>query len=442
MSACIQQAGVVAEQAKPASYKGLRSIKRLRASAEATQLNRTYMEQMWRDIGNGASFVFGYGPMELFNAMDLHLVLPVQYGSVMAAKQLYDHYQGVIEDRGYFHSLASYESLPLGYCFDPDPVRAPYGGLPKPAAVVGGYMTDPAIYEMYARELGAPLFLMEDPHQQEHINSKWWEHEFRDPGLVNFATNEFKRCVRFLESVTGKHYSETRMRDYLERADEMCRLYDEITTLAYETPGPASYTVSDAYSEVAIFETHFGHEWALDHVKNLHKEVKERVANGVVAVPQERTRILWAGTPLWFNLGFYNAWEESHGAIFLETMYLPRAKRLIQPDTSDALRATFLRRHMKYTGPSPRAAAELLLHQVRQYRIDAVILPARGATREVSASSHYMAAAARKAGIPALMMEYSPFGASQEAGEAMHARVTEFIESVQATSSRMGHNKN
>jgi benzoyl-CoA reductase/2-hydroxyglutaryl-CoA dehydratase subunit BcrC/BadD/HgdB len=426
------QHGASLQQTKQAQFKGARSIKRLASSSDATKLNRAYLERMWGDIADGASFVFGYGPMELFNAMDLYLVLPVQYGSVMAAKQQFDHYQGAIEDRGYFRSLASYESLPLGYCFDRDPTRAPYGGLPKPAAVVGGYMTDPAIYELYARELGSPLFLMEDPHQQEQIKARWWENEFRDPGIVDFSVNEFKRCVRFLESVTGKPYSETKMRDYLARADEMCRLYDEISSLAYETPGPAPYTATDAYAEVAIFETHFGHEWALDHVKKLHQEVKERVENGVTAVPHERTRILWTGTPLWFNLGFYNAWEESHGAIFVETMYLPRAKRLIQPDTSDALRATFLRRHMKYTGPSPRAAAELLLHQVRQYRIDAVILPSRGATREASASSHYMAAALRKAGIPAMVVDYSPFGASEEEGEAMHARVTEFIESVQA----------
>lgn len=417
-----------------APFKGRRSIKRLAASAEATKLNRAHLERMWGDIADGASFVFGYGPMELFNAMDLYLVLPVQYGSVIAAKQQFDHYQGVIEERGYFRSLASYESLPLGYCFDPDPERAPYGGLPRPAAVVGGYMTDPAIYELYARELGAPLFLMEDPHQQEQIAARWWEREFRDPGLVDFAVNEFKQCVRFLESVTGKPYSDTTMRDYLARADEMCRLYDEITSLAYETPGPAPYTATDAYAEVSIFETHFGHEWALEHVQRLHQEVKERVHERAAAVPHERTRILWAGTPLWFNLGFYNAWEESHGTIFIETMYLPRAKRLIQSDTADPLRATFLRRHMKYTGPSPRAAAELLLHQVRQYRIDAVILPSRGATRDASASSHHMATALRQAGIPALLMDYSPFDASEWDEDTMHATVTAFIESVQGQS--------
>lgn len=414
-----------------ALYRGTRSIKRLDSSAEATRLNADYMNRMWSEIANGAEFVFGYGPMELMNAMDLFLVLPVQYGSVLAAKQLYGHYQGVIERQGYFPSLANYETLPLGYVFDPDPARAPYGGLPKPSAVVGGFMQTPAVYELYAREMGAPLFMMDDPYQQEHIAPHWWEHEFRDPEIVQFAVEELKRCVRFLESVTSKIYSETRMRDYLARADEMSRLYDQITAMAYEQPGPAPFTVTDAYSEVAIFETHFGHEWALDHVRRMHAEVSARVRDGAHAVPGERTRLLWAGTPMWYDLGFYNEWEDSHGAIFIETMYLPRAKRLIVPDRSDAIAAAFLRRHMRYTGPSPRAAAELVIHQARQYHIDGVILPRRGPTRDAAASSHHMAERLRAAGIPALMVEYAPFGVTVDEARALRVQVTDFIEKIQ-----------
>lgn len=416
---------------QPAAALGSRSIKRLEASKEATALNRAYMEKMWGDIADGAEFIFGYAPMELLNAMGLYLVLPVQYGSVMAAKQLYGHYQGVFEAHGYARSIAGYETLPLGYLFEPDPARAPYGGLPKPAAVVGGYIQSPAVYELYAREMKAPLFMMDDPYIQPHIAARWWEHEFRDPALVKFSVDEVKRCVRFLESVTSRRYSETRMRDYLARADEMCRLYEEITSMAYDAKRPAPYTVTDAYSEVAIFETHFGHEWALDHVKKMHAEVKEKVANGYAAVPDEQTRLLWTGTPMWYDLGFYNAFEESHGAIFMETMYLPRSKRLIVPDTSDAIAAAFMRRHMRYTGPSPKAAAELVVAQARRFGVDGVVLPKRGATRDASASSFAMAEALRRAGIAAHMVEYSPFGMAADEAAALRQDIAGFIEAIQ-----------
>lgn len=415
-------------------WQGARSVKRLESSREATALNRERNERMWQDIRAGEQFVFGYGPMELFNAMGLYLILPVQYGSVIAAKQLYGHYQAAIERRGYFPSLSSYESLPLGYCFEPDDA-APYGGLPRPAAIFGGYMQEPGIYELYAREFDVPALLVDDPYRQQAIPARWWEGpEWRDPRLVDFSVTELRTAVRLLEQLTGVPYRESRLRETMRRANEMSEYYERIVQLAWGRPGPALFTATDAYSEVAIFETHFGHEWALDHVKRMHAEVAERAAEGVAAVPHERTRLLWAGTPLWFNLGFLNAWEESHGTVFLETMYLPRAKRMIQDPSQDALRAAFLRRHMKYTGSSPKAAAELVIAQCREFRIDGVVLPARAATRDTVASSRYMALALQRAGIDVLLLDYAPFDSEVWDEDAMRAQVTAFVEKIQTGS--------
>ncbi|MGY1551344.1 2-hydroxyacyl-CoA dehydratase [Microbacterium sp. A588] len=406
-------------------------MKRLESVREATSLNRAYNERMWADISAGQQFVFGYGPMELFNAMGLYLVLPVQYGSVMAAKQLYGHYQAAIERRGFFPSLSSYESLPLGYCFEPDD-HAPYGGLPKPAAIFGGYMQEPGIYELYAREFGVPVLLTDDPYRQLQIPDGWWEGpEWRDPRIVDFSVSELRSAIRLLEQLTGVPYRETDLRELMMRANEMSEYYERIVQLGWGSGGPALFTATDAYSEVAIFETHFGHEWALDHVKRVHDEVVQRAADGAFAVPQERTRLLWAGTPIWFNLGFLNAWEESHSTVFIETMYLPRAKRLIQDPSEDALRAAFLRRHMKYTGSSPKAAAELVIAQCREFGVDGVVLPARAATRDTVASSRYMALALKKAGIDVLLLDYAPFDSTAWDEESMRAQVTTFIEGIQ-----------
>ncbi|MEV4900300.1 2-hydroxyacyl-CoA dehydratase family protein [Citricoccus sp. NPDC055426] len=418
-------------------WQGARSVKRLESVREATALNRANNERMWADIAAGKQFVFGYGPMELFNAMGLYLILPVQYGSVLAAKQLYGHYQSAIERRGYFSSLANYESLPLGYCFEPDD-GAPYGGLPKPAAIFGGYMQEPGIYELYAREFDVPAIMTDDPYRQQRIPDGWWDGpEWRDRRIVDFSVEELRTAVRMLEQLTGVPYRETDLRDLMMRANEMSEYYERIVQLGWGGPGPALFTATDAYSEVAVFETHFGQEWALDHVKRVHAEVAERAADGAVAVPNERTRLLWAGTPLWFNLGFLNAWEESHGAVFIETMYLPRAKRLIQDPSEDALRAAFLRRHMKYTGSSPKAAAELIISQCREFGVDGVVLPARAATRDTVASSRYMALALKRAGIDVLQLDYAPFDSEAWDQEAMHAQVTDFIEGIQVHGQRV-----
>ena len=371
-------------EAKGEAWRGNRSKKRLKTAMEATELNKKYNAKMWDDIAKGAHFIFGYGPMELLNSMGLYLVLPVTYGSILSAKQMYAYYQGVLEQHGYFSSLSNYDSLVLGYAFDKKPEIAPYGGLPKPSAIVAGYVNDIAVYELYAREFGCPIYFMEDPYRQAKIPPKWWENgDWRDPRIIDFCANELEGCVRFLESITGKRYSDTRLREYLERADEMAEYYWRACDLAYTTI-PAPISATDTFAEVSIYETHFGEEWALEHVKKFYAEIRERVENKEAVCPNERIRLLWASTPLWFNLGFYNAWEESHGAVFFESNYLPRAQRMIQYDRSNPLRANLLRRHMLYTGPSPLAAAEFYIDQAIKYHIDGVILTYAGPTRELS----------------------------------------------------------
>ncbi|MBN1227231.1 MAG: 2-hydroxyacyl-CoA dehydratase [Deltaproteobacteria bacterium] len=412
------------------AWQGSRSKKRLKSAKEATVLNREYNARMWEDIVKGEQFIFGYGPMELFNSMGLYLVLPVTYGSVLAAKQMYDYYQGKLEDQGYFSSLSNYESLPLGYCFDKKPEIAPYGGLPKPSAVVAGFVSEVATYELYAREFDCPIYFMEDPYRQTIIPHRWWEcPEWRDSHIIDFCVRELEGCVRFLESVTGKRYSDTRLREYLDRADEMAEYYWKISDLACTTI-PAPISATDCYSEVAVFETHFGEEWALEHVKNLYAEVKEKVDNGEAVCANEKVRLLWASTPLWFNLGFYNTWEESHDAVFLETLYLPRGQWMIQHDRSNPIRANFLRRHMKYSGSSPMAASELCIDQAIRYKADGVILPRRGASRDPMANTMFVAEALNRAGIPTLTLDYQPLNSRAWDDAEMRALVTKFIESL------------
>jgi benzoyl-CoA reductase subunit B len=422
-------------EAQAPPWRGTRSKKRLASATAATTLNRGYNQRMWNDVANGAPFVFGYGPVELFNAMGLYLILPVQYGSVIAAKQMYAHYQGIIDELGYFPSLANYESLALGYCFRPEPEIAPYGGLPAPTAIVASSTQDVQVYELYARAFNSPMFFMDGPqHHAGEVPERWWltRREWLCAANVDFNVQELRSCVRFLESTTGRYLSNRRLAQYLARADEMCRYYGKITDLAYHA-AKSPVTAADFYAEVAIFETHFGEEWALEHVKEMHDEVAALVRDGTAACEDERVRLLWAGTPLWFNLGFYNRWEESHGAIFLEAMYMPRAQRMIQQPSGDLLRDALMRRYHNFHGPTPSAAVELYLAQVRDYRLDGVVLPARGgSTREARNTAKLIDAGLRHAGVPTLTLEYSPLNSVDWDDETIGTRVTAFIESIAA----------
>jgi benzoyl-CoA reductase/2-hydroxyglutaryl-CoA dehydratase subunit BcrC/BadD/HgdB len=162
----------------------------------------------------------------------------------------------------------------------------------------------------------------------------------------------------------------------------------------------------------------------------MYAEVKERVDNGIAAVPNERVRILWSSIPPWFNLGFFNQWEESHGAVFLTDTYIAKAQRMIQRDRTNPIRASMLKRHMTYSGSSPMAAAEVVIQKAREYKCDGVIVPKRGASRDLASNSPFVEEFVRRAGIPVIALDFEPTNSSSWDDEKIRAQVTEFIESL------------
>ena len=61
-------------------------------------------------------------------------------------------------------------------------------------------------------------------------------------------------------------------------------------------------------------------QYAVDAARALHDEVAARAAGG--RGPDERVRLMWVGRGLWFNMAFYQHFEERYGAVFVWSMYL------------------------------------------------------------------------------------------------------------------------
>ena len=75
---------------------------------------------------------------------------------------------------------------------------------------------------------------------------------------------------------------------------------------------------------------HRGSEWAGSHARRF-REVQARVGLASLSAPTERKR-LWIGAGLWRTRRLLQrAFEESHGAVFVWSMYLPVRARLVHP---------------------------------------------------------------------------------------------------------------
>jgi hypothetical protein len=169
---------------------------------------------------------------------------------------------------------------------------------------------------------------------------------------------------------------------------------------------------------------HRGTVWARDAARAFPDEVAARVVAGQGAVADEKVRLMWVGRGLWIDTAFYQKWEESHGAVFVWSMYLALAadgyirRYDRERDPLRALAARFLTMGDELRMPS--WAGPWHVHEAETHRIDGAVA--------LADADPFVIRALAAAGIPVLELGVDNFTASRDEIAALDARVTAFIE--------------
>lgn len=312
------------------------SAKRLKSSAAVNQKAKQHFQESHEAAKRGETILWTWPncPVELFWAMDFFPLFNVHYSSLVAAKQLAPYYIERAEERGYGRDLCGYCSKNfLGYVFNSNLEQAPWGGMARPKLLVTSNPCDPLtkVWELVARELSVPLFVIDktypaEPPELFPLDEKGiWDHEgdVRCEQLrVDYYVETLKELIVFLETHTGKKLEEDRLRQAVQLSAEAWYWFAKCGDLRRAHPCPISS--SDWLPQIVAPLYFRGTEWAVEHTKKLYFEIKERVDHGIGAVDKERYRLLWIGHPTWFSPGFINSFEEEYGAVFVwENYHLP-----------------------------------------------------------------------------------------------------------------------
>src|SRR5580692_13146804 len=116
-----------------------RAKKLLSCTEATTSHQRSFTSELRRRVvENGEPFVLAQAdtPHEIFHAMDIPLISNQWWSAYISAKQLSNDYFKVLEQRGYPNNSCRYCSLGLACTLANDPDTAPWGGLPRPVALV------------------------------------------------------------------------------------------------------------------------------------------------------------------------------------------------------------------------------------------------------------------------------------------------------------------
>lgn len=350
----------------------------------ATAYQRDWIKSLRAKITNGAAFAFANAdtPHEIFHFMDVPLVTNQWWSAVIAAKQQAPHYFDWMEDAGFHGHLPKYSALPLMAALEGDPTRQPWGGLPPPAILCARQSSDEhgRIFRRWSEASGAPLHLLSAPGVPDPAPDWWvqartdWE-GFYGSDRLDLLCAEIHDLIGATETLTGRAFDTAKFAAYMARIDEQERILEEVSALIAAAP-KVPMRISEQMPNAMIPQWHRGTDWALNHVRALRSDVKTRISEGHAECPNERIRMMWIGAGLWFDTGFYRAFEESHGAVFAWSMYLPfAADGYIRADHGDPVRALAARvSAMNEQLHQPPWMGAWMVREAKRHNIDVALM--------------------------------------------------------------------
>lgn len=416
---------------KPApDSTGRRSRKALASTADFGIWQRDWFVDVQRRAAEGSfAVVNADAPQEILRAMDIPYVVNQWWASIVGAKQRGRDYAGLLKAADYPADVENYSAQGLASALDPDTANAPWGGLPKPniLAMVPGSDAGSKIFEAWSRETGAELFVFE-----RSIDSRWdlpiawwsdlperWEQTLEAERL-DLMTAQLEASIPRLEALTGRKFDPARFVDVMRLVNEQEDYYRRTRDLIAATrPAPAG--IADTMPATMVPQWHRGTVWGRDAAKRFYEEVAQRAADGEAACPDERVRLMWVGRGLWSDMGFYQRWEESHGAVFVWSMYLGLAADGYLRDfegEADAMRALAARFvTMGDELRMPTWAGAWHVKEAQLHGVDGAVA--------IDDADPFVLEALERAGVPVLRLAMSNMSAE---GGAMEAAVTGFIE--------------
>lgn len=419
---------------RPKRAGGQRSRKSLQSLGSFGNFQREWFQGIRRAAADGdrLAVVNANSPQELLRAMKIPFVVNQWWASIVAAKQQSGRYFDLLKERGYPSDVEAYSAQGIAAAFDSDEAEAPWGGLPRPTYVQAVLGTDatPRIYDHWSRETGADLFLFErSAETRSEFPIDWWDslperwEETLEPERLDLMTAELRALIKRIEEGSTHRFDPDLFAEIMELVNEQEDYYRRTRDLI-AAADRAPVSVSDTMPATMVPQWHRGTVWARDAAKAFYEEVAARHAGGDVACAGENLRLMWIGRGMWSDMGFYQRWEESHGAVFVWSIYLALAAdgyiRRTAPgqDPLRALAARFVTMGDELRMPTWAGAWHV--KEAETHRVDGAIA--------LSDADPFVLRALRRAGIPVLALDLDNYNQESSDAGVVDTQIAAFLE--------------
>jgi len=405
----------------PDPEKEKRKIKSVKKMKEI--MTNYYMEAKTAEqTGKKVAWITSGGPVEPLIVMDIIPVYPENHGAMIGASKMGVALCEKSEEMGYSRDLCSYARADIACA----PVNGgPIGGLPRPDMLVCCNNICGTVlkwYEVQARYFNVPLFILDTPFSHTGFSDE----------ARKYVRKQVDEYIEFLEMVCGKKCDYDRMAEVGKLSVQGQRLWQAVLDTAAHKPAPMS--AFDAFFHLALIVTLRGTSVVVDYYTGLLAEMKERIASGISAVPNEKYRLLWDNLPIWYRTKWLSEKFAAHDACLVADTYTSAWCGSLKYINENDFLGTMAEGYSRiYLNIGVDEMAETVIEMIDKYDADGLVMHSNRSCKPYSLGQYDIQRIVQeKRKIPTLMIEADMVDERSFAESQIETRIDAFMEVLKA----------
>ncbi|MBU2622455.1 MAG: 2-hydroxyacyl-CoA dehydratase [Proteobacteria bacterium] len=405
----------------PDPEKEKRKIKSVKKMKEI--MTNYYMDAKTAEqTGKKVAWITSGGPVEPLIVMDIIPVYPENHGAMIGASKMGVALCEKSEEMGYSRDLCSYARADIACA----PVNGgPIGGLPRPDMLVCCNNICGTVlkwYEVQARYFNVPLFILDTPFSHTGFSDE----------ARKYVRKQVDEYIDFLEMVCRKKCDYDRMAEVGKLSVQGQRLWQAVLDTAANKPAPMS--AFDAFFHLALIVTLRGTSVVVDYYTGLLEEMKERIASGISAVPNEKYRLLWDNLPIWYRTKWLSEKFAAHDACLVADTYTSAwCGSLKYIDENDFLGTMAEGYSRIYLNIGVDEMSETVIEMIDKYDVDGFVMHSNRSCKPYSLGQYDIQRIVQeKRKIPTLMIEADMVDERSFSESQIETRIDAFMEVLKA----------
>jgi bcr-type benzoyl-CoA reductase subunit B len=373
------------------------------------------------ETGKKVAWITSGGPVEPLIVMDVIPVYPENHGAMIGASRMGAALYEKAEAMGYASDLCSYACSDIACA----PINGgPIGGLPRPDMLICCNNICGTVlkwYEIQARYFNVPLFILDTPFCHTEYTRE----------MRKYVRRQIDEYIRFLEEHCGKKYDYDRMKEVGKLSVTGQKLWQAVLDTTMHKPAPMS--AFDAFFHLALIVTLRGTQQAVDYYEMLLAEMKQRITDGIGAIPNERYRLLWDNLPVWYRTKWLSEKFAAQDACLVADTYTSAwCGSLKYVDENNFLETMAECYTRIYLNIGVDEMAKTVTAMVDKYEVDGIVMHSNRSCKPYSLGQYDIQRIVEKQkGIPSLMLEADMTDERKFSESQIETRIDAFIEILQ-----------